>query len=194
MTSPSSLTDLLAQLAALQGKHPRERALPPVDLWNPPHCGDIGMEIRVDGSWWHQGDPITRTAMVDLFSTILRKDEDGQTYLVTPGEKIIVHVADAHFIGTRVDRIETTLGPSIVVTTTVGDQVVISAANPLWLVTDPMTGEPRPYVLVRGRLTARLARAPFYELVEWAEERDQSLQLLSQGTWFDLGKLESQPI
>lgn len=132
--------------------------------------------------------------MVDLFSTILRKDEDGQTYLVTPGEKIIVHVADAHFIGTRVDRIETTLGPSIVVTTTVGDQVVISAANPLWLVTDPMTGEPRPYVLVRGRLTARLARAPFYELVEWAEERDQSLQLLSQGTWFDLGKLESQPI
>ena len=132
--------------------------------------------------------------MVDLFSTILRKDEDGQTYLVTPGEKIIVHVADAHFIGTRVDQIETTVGPSVVVTTNVGDQVVISATNPLWVVTDPVTGEPRPYVVVRGRLIARLARAPFYELVEWANERDQSLRLLSQGAWFDLGAVESLPL
>ncbi|GIU66896.1 DUF1285 domain-containing protein [Candidatus Phycosocius spiralis] len=192
MTSPSSLTNLLAQLAGLQGERQRERALPPVELWNPPHCGDIGMEIRVDGSWWHQGDPITRTAMVDLFSTILRKDEDGQTYLVTPGEKIIVHIADAHFIGTRVDRIETTLGPSIVVTTNVGDQVVISATNPLWVVTDPVTGEPRPYVLVRGRLIARLARAAFYELVEWAEACDQVLRVVSQGTWFEIGDVEGQ--
>jgi len=173
-----------------QGQHGRERALPPVEMWNPPHCGDIGMEIRADGTWWHEKVRITRQPMIDLFSTILRKDEDGQTYLVTPGEKVVVHVADAHFLGTRVDRLDTSLGPSIVLTTNVGDQVVIGPHNPLWVEHDATTGEPRPYVRVRGRLDARVLRAPFYELVEWADLDGERLSLVSQGMVFDLGSVE----
>jgi hypothetical protein len=185
-----SLSDLLAELGRLNGSHARERRLPPVENWNPPHCGDIGMEIRADGSWWHQNGRISRPAMVELFATILRKDEDGLTYLVTPGEKVVVHVADAHFLGTRVDRIDTSHGPSVVITTNVGDSVLVGPANPLWVDIDPVTHEPRPYVCVRGRLTARLLRAPFYELVDWAEVQDDRLILQSGSMAFDLGTIE----
>jgi len=66
--------------------------LPPVHLWNPEHCGDIGMEIRRDGSWWYAGSRIGRERLVKLFARILRKDDDGVHYLVTPVEKVVVHV------------------------------------------------------------------------------------------------------
>lgn len=189
-SKPDPLSDLLAELARHAGAPGRERRLPPVENWNPPHCGDIGMEIRADGSWWHQNGRITRPSMVELFATILRKDEDGLTYLVTPGEKVVVHVADAHFLGTRVDRIETGQGPSIVVTTNVGDSVIVGPGHPLWVEIDPITGIPRPYVRVRGRLTARILRAPFYELVDWADLKDDRLILSSGGMVFDLGAVE----
>ena len=70
---------------------------PPVDSWNPPYCGDIGMAIRSDGTWMYQGSPIGRKPLVRLFSRVLRKDEDGRHYLVTPVEKVDVAVADAPF-------------------------------------------------------------------------------------------------
>ena len=72
--------------------------LPPVEKWNPPLCGDIDMEIRADGTWFYLGTPIGRAPLVRLFSTVLRKDEDGQTYLVTPVEKLAIRVADAPFL------------------------------------------------------------------------------------------------
>jgi hypothetical protein len=89
-----------------------------------------------------------------------------------------------------VDQLNTSLGPSIVVTTNVGDQVVVGPSNPLWVEHDPQTGEPRPYVRVRGRLNARILRAPFYELVEWANLEGERLSLTSQGASFDLGLVE----
>jgi uncharacterized protein len=190
MTAAPDLNDLMAQLIALRDVHGHERGLPPVERWNPPICGDIGMEIRTDGSWWHEGTRITRQPLVDLFATVLRKDDDGQTWLVTPGEKIIVHVQDAHFLGNRVDQVETSLGPAVAVTTNVGDLVVIGPEHRLCVTIDPKSGEPRPYVRVRGNLEARILRAPFYELVEWGQERDGRLELLSQGMVFSLGDLE----
>jgi uncharacterized protein len=190
MTTAPDLNALMTQLIALRDVHTHERGMPPVELWNPPICADIGMQIRTDGSWWHEGARITRQPLIDLFATVLRKDEDGQTWLVTPSEKIIVQVQDSHFLGTRVDQIDTKLGPSIAVTTNVGDLVVIGPANPLRIVMDPKTGEPRPYVLVRGRLEARILRAPFYELVEWSHERNGQFDILSGGIAFRLGTLE----
>jgi uncharacterized protein len=192
MTEAPDLNDLMAQLIALRDVHDHARGMPPVERWNPPICGDIGMEIRVDGSWWHEGTRITRQPLVDLFATVLRKDDDGQTWLVTPGEKIIVHVQDAHFLGTRVDQIQTDLGPAIAVTTNVGDLVVIGPQNPLRIAFDPQTGEPRPYVRVRGNLEARILRAPFYELVGWANEREGHFEIVSQNIAFPLGDLEGQ--
>ena len=69
--------------------------LPPVEAWNPSLSGDMDLRIAKDGTWWHQGAPIQRLALVRLFSTILRHDEDGEYYLLTPVEKWRIQVDDA---------------------------------------------------------------------------------------------------
>lgn len=163
------------------------RGRPPVERWNPIHCGEAGLEILRDGSWRHEGTRITRESLVALFASILRKDEDGETYLVTPVEKIRVRVEDAAFLAVRADRHGEGRGQTLLFTTNVGDVVAAGVANPLRVT---YSGEePRPYVLVRGRLEARILRAPFYELVEWGELRDGRLGVWSGGAWFDLGRL-----
>jgi hypothetical protein len=187
MTTPentSSLEQLLAALKREAGSG--DKGLPPVDKWNPAHCGDIGMEIMADGAWKHEGTRITREALVKLFASILRKDEDGQTYLVTPVEKIVVKVEDAPFVAIRADRVGEGRDQNIVFTTNVGDVVQAGPEHPLRVATRG-EDEPRPYVLVRGRLEARVLRAPFYELVDWAETRDGKLGVWSGGVWFELG-------
>ncbi|MAK60093.1 MAG: hypothetical protein CMK09_03855 [Ponticaulis sp.] len=148
------------------------------------------MEIRKDGSWWHEGTKFSRQKLVDLFSTILRKDLDGSTYLVTPYEKVIVHVEDAPFIGVRVDKALQGEEPVLVVTTNLGESVEISKEHPLRVEVDEETGEPSPYVLIRGRLEAKLTRPAFYELVELAETRDEALYVRSHGADFLIGSLE----
>ena len=183
MTDGSSLQQLLASLKAHASGSPEKR-LPPVETWNPTHCGDAGFEILRDGTWLHEGTRITRESLVSLFASILRKDEDGQTYLVTPVEKIRVQVADAPFLAVRVDRHGAGPDQTLVFTTNVGDVVTCGPANPLRMAYDGE--EPRPYVLVRGRLEARILRAPFYELVEWGEVREGKLGVWSGGVWFDL--------
>ncbi|WP_395645275.1 DUF1285 domain-containing protein [Terricaulis sp.] len=163
------------------------RTLPPVEKWNPTYCGEAGFEILRDGTWLHEGTRITRERLVRLFSTILRKDEDGETYLVTPVEKIRVKVADAPFLATRVDRHGEGRDQTLVFTTNVGDVVTAGPDRPLRVSHE--SGEPRPYVLVRGRLEARVLRAPYFELVEWSEERDGKLGVWSGGAWFELGAM-----
>ena len=68
-----SLTDLQQIVDA--------RQLPPVDQWNPERCGHSGMRIAADGTWFHEGSPIQRPAMVRLFSTVLRREPDGRHVL-----------------------------------------------------------------------------------------------------------------
>ena len=84
-------------LAALQAAAEAHPELPPVTRWNPAYCGDSGMRIGRDGTWFHQGAVMTRPAMVRLFSTILRKDDEG-FMLVTPVEKLSIAVEDAPFL------------------------------------------------------------------------------------------------
>ncbi len=179
----NSLEQLVAALK-LQAES-GDRGPPPVDQWNPPYCGEAGFEILGDGSWKHEGTRITRENMVRLFASILRKDEDGETYLVTPAEKIRVAVADAPFVAIRADRHGSGRGQTLVFTTNVGDVVEAGPAHPIRVTLD---GEaPRPYLHVRGRLEARILRAPFYEMVEWAEPRDGKFGIWSGGMWFELG-------
>lgn len=80
MNETGKAGDLLAQLSA------GEKGLPPVHLWNPPFCGDLDMRIARDGTWFYQGTPIGRPAMVRLFSTVIRRDGDDY-FLVTPVER-----------------------------------------------------------------------------------------------------------
>jgi hypothetical protein len=173
---------MLAGLKSQAGSH---KGPPPVDQWNPAHCGEAGLEILRDGSWRHEGTRITRESLVRLFASILRKDEDGLSYLVTPVEKIRVRVEDAHFLAVRVDRHGEGSEQTLAFTTNVGDVVAAGAANPLRV--SYAGDEPRPYILVRGRLEARILRAPFYELVEWGEVRDGKLGVWSGGVWWELG-------
>lgn len=168
-----------------------EGPLPPVHLWNPQNCGDIQMEIRADGSWWHEGSKIKRERLVKLFSRILRKDPDGNIYLVTPYEKVIVHVEDAPFLAVRVDRVgQPGMDQTLVFKTNLGDIVTAGVDLPIRVETDPETLEPSPYVLVRGGLEAKLTRPVFYELADMAEAYEGSagqLGVWSQKQFFELG-------
>ena len=184
----ATLSDLIATLQSEAGLE-KPRSLPPVHLWNPANYGDIGLEIRRDGSWWQNGVRFSRDKLVRLFSTILRKDSDGY-WLVTPHEKVVVRVEDAPFMGVRADRHESDGHQVIVVTTNVGDVVAVDADHPLRVVTDRQTGEPSTYVLVRGGLEARLARPPYYEVVNWAEDElgDGTMSVASSGARFVVGR------
>jgi hypothetical protein len=163
-TAPARLADAAKAASAAAG-------LPPVESWNPPYCGDIGMAICRDGSWTYRGSAITRLPLVKLFSTILRKDEDGRTYLVTPAEKVDVAVEDAHFLGVELDVRGAGSEQTISVRTNVDDVVTIDADHPLRFVVEDDGGGMKPYVRVRGRLDALLTRAAYAELVALAVGR-----------------------
>ena len=158
----------LAQAARTAGK----RGLPPVQLWNPPFCGDLDMRIARDGTWFYLGTPIGRFELVRLFSTILRKDGDDY-FLVTPVEKVGITVDDAPFVA--VDFEPSGTGPDQVLTfeTNVGDKVAAGPDAPIRVVRDPETGEPSPYVLVRANLEALIDRKSFYRLVDIGTHSEQ---------------------
>ncbi len=182
---PSSLESLLR--AASEGG---EQAHRPVEKWDPPYCGDIGMEIRRDGTWMYQGSAVGRAALVKLFASILRKDADGRTYLVTPAEKVDVRVEDAPFLA--VEMAVEGGGPAQRLTfrTNVDDVVTVDAAHPLRFERSKPDGGLKPYVLVRGRLEALITRAVYAELVEFAVPRDEegdAVGVWSGGTWWAMG-------
>ena len=165
---------------------------PPVEKWEPAFCGDIDMRIASDGTWFYMGTPIGRQKMVKLFASVLRKDPDGKTYLLTPVEKIGISVDDAHFVATGVEVADGDAGQTLCFTTNVGDKVVAGAAHPIRVDVDTQTGEPRPYIGVRGRLEALIARPVYYELIERGTVEDESgisrCSIESGGICFSLGE------
>ncbi len=161
--------------------------MPPVDQWHPAHCGDSGMRIAADGTWFHDGTPIGRPEMVRLFSTILRREPDGGYVLVTPGEKLDIAVDDAPFVA--VAATSEGQGPArrIAFRLNTGDHVIADADHPL-RVTTAADGTPRPYVHVRRGLDALVNRATFYDLADWAlAEGAEPPGLWSGGVFFPIG-------
>ena len=151
------------------------KGLPPVHLWNPDFCGDIDMRIARDGTWFYMNSPIGRKALVRLFSTILRHDEDGKFYLITPVEKVGIQVEDAPFVAISMKVEGEGQGQILHFTTNCEDEVRVDAAHPLRFMKEAQTDGLKPYVLVRGRLEALVARAVFYDLVSLGVE---------EGDWF----------
>jgi hypothetical protein len=127
--------------------------------------------------------------MVKLFSTVLRKDDDGKTYLVTPVEKIGITVEDAHFVAVTLDVVQDNDRQMLVFETNVGDKVVAGQANPIRVETNSDTGEPRPYIRVRGNLDALISRSVFYQMVEQAALKEDELFIESNGEAFSLGHM-----
>lgn len=153
-----SLTDI-ARLA-------QDDMLPPVERWNPPHCGDSEMRIARDGTWFHQGSPIARQAMVRLFSTILRREPDGGYVLVTPVEKLDITVEDAPFVAVEMKSEGSGRGTKLAFRLNTGDVVGADAAHRLRF--DQTQDGPRPYLHVRGGLEALVARPVYYDLADLA--------------------------
>ncbi len=143
----------------------KTRGPAPVHLWNPPYCGEIDMRIARDGTWYYNGTPIGRPALVQLFAGVLRKDPE-RFVLVTPVERVGVTVEDAPFLGVELLREGEGATQVIRLRTNVEDWVEISPKNPLKFLPGD-SGGLKPYVLVRGDLWALVKRALFYDLVGW---------------------------
>lgn len=137
----------------------------PVERWDPPHCGDIGLAIRGDGTWTYRDSPITRPALVRLFARVLRRDADGRTFLVTPAEKIEVAVADAPFLAVEMEVRGSGTSQQLIFRTNVDDIVIAGPDHPLTFALQS-NGGVKPYVTVRGRLQALITRAITYDLMD----------------------------
>ena len=166
------------------------QSLPPVNTWQPDREGTLDMHIDRQGDWFYQGSPITRQRMVKLFSTVLRADEDGSHWLVTPQERLRISVEDAPFVAVLLERLGSAAEPVLVLTTNLGDRVIVDAAHPIEVVyRDGPDSEPAPYVVVRDRLRALISRSVFFELAESAEQRGTELGVTSRGAFMSLGQV-----
>ncbi|MBN9544408.1 MAG: DUF1285 domain-containing protein [Alphaproteobacteria bacterium] len=173
-------------LAGLETAARSHAGLPPVERWNPDYCGDSGIRITRDGSWFHQGEPIRRPALVRLFSTILRKDDEG-FMLVTPAEKLSITVEDAPFVAVAMTPSGEGETQCLTFTTNVGDDVTAGPNHGLRFAPDLRSGAPVPYLHVRRGLEAKVARPVYYQLVERAVMRGKDLGVWSDRSFFVMG-------
>jgi hypothetical protein len=150
---------------------PREggRALPPVEHWNPPFCGDIDLRIAADGTWFYQKTPIGRPSMVKLFASVLKREGD-KYFLVTPVEKVGLIVEEVPFLAVELKVEHDVRGQVLRFRTNVDDWVDAGPGHTLRF-TPELTGGLKPYLHVRRELWAKVTRALFYDLVELGEER-----------------------
>ena len=161
----NGLEVLAGAVKTASGKGP-----PPVHLWNPAHCGDIDMRIAADGTWFYQGTPIGRPALVKLFASILKR-EGERYFLVTPVEKCGILVEDAPFTAVEL-QVGDGGARQLCFRTNVDDWVLCGAGHPLRFEPETATGGLKPYVHVRRNLWAKVTRAVFYELVDLGEARE----------------------
>lgn len=163
MTPQPDLASLsLAEIARLA----EAQKLPPVASWNPEHCGYSDMRIARDGTWYHQGSPIGRPAMVRLFSTILRREPDGGYVLVTPVEKLDIDVEDAPFVAVEMKVEGDGAAAEIAFRLNTGDLVPAGPDHPIRF--EAREDGPHPYLHVRAGLEALIARPVYYELATLA--------------------------
>ncbi|PXX91896.1 DUF1285 domain-containing protein [Marinobacter vulgaris] len=146
------------------------RELPPLEKWNPELSGDIDIVIARDGQWLFEGRPIRREALVKMFSTILRREDDGEYYLVTPVEKWRITVEDTPLLAHSLHALGEGRDQVLVVTTNIGETIEIGATHPLRVGTYDGSDEPRPVVKVRHGIEARLVTAAYYDLAELVTE------------------------
>lgn len=180
-----SLSRYLTQLA-------KDHKIPPLEKWHPDYCGEMDLLIKANGEWWHEGSPIRRQNMIDLFAKVLWK-EDGHYYLKTPVEKIKIQVEDAPLLVTQVDQIELDGRFYLQFTTQTQDVIVADPQHPIFIrayVDGNGNREERPYIKVRFGLEALIQRQAFYHLVNYGELFDEShatcLKLHSGTTQFTL--------
>ena len=179
-----NLSNISQYLKNAQSSH--KRSIPPLDQWHPKHCGAMDLKVKANGEWWHEGQLIKRQSMIDLFSTVLWK-EDGRFYLKTPVEQIEIEVEDEPLFVNSVEQIQLDGLHYIQLSTTSQDVVIVDQEHPIFM--REFDGELRPYVHVRFGINALIQRASFFHLVEMGElmenQQGESILLLKSGN-FDL--------
>jgi len=172
----------------------KKKGIPPVEKWNPPFCGDIDMHILRNGKWTYMGSEIKRPAMIKLFSNIIRLDDDGHYYLVTPVEKVRIKVDDVPFVAVSMNKIEDEGVSCLSFTTNVQDEVTLSKENPIEIVISD-NDEPSPYITIRKNLKALISRSVYYDLINMAEEEiiddKKFLVIKSNNTLFKLYEINN---
>ena len=156
----------------------------------PIDCGDLDMRIARDGAWFYRGTPIGRPPLVKLFASVLRREVDGSYWLVTPAERGRIEVEDVPFLAVELTVDGEGRDQQLIFRTNVDDIVTAGSDNPLRFETAE-SGEPSPYILVRGALEARLVRSVFYDLVDLGTEEEiagaNQFGVWSNGAFFRLG-------
>ena len=161
--------------------------LPPVDQWTPENIGDSEMRIAADGSWFHQGDPINRPAMVRAFSTILRREADGGFALVTPFQKLTIEIEDAPFVAVEMENEGNEKNRKLAFRLNTDHLVIANAKHGLRFPDD----RPQPYLHVRGGLEAVLSRPVYYALADMAlADNLDPFGIWSHGAFFAIEKPE----
>lgn len=157
-------------------------------------CGDFDIRIARDGTWYYLGSPIGRKPLVKLFSTVLRREDDGSYWLVTPVERGRIEVEDAPFTAVELKVSGEGEGQILQFRTNLDAWIEAGPDHPIRVETNPATGEPSPYIVVRDRLDALILRPIFYELVELGVEQERegkpSLGVWSNRQFYTLGALE----
>lgn len=173
-----------AESIAASAQEVAKGGLPPVEMWNPPFCGDLDMRIARDGTWFYLGTPIGRAGLVKLFSSIIRKD-GGDYFLVTPVEKVGITVDDAPFVALDFNAAGEGEAQKLLFETHVGDRFIAGPDHPIRVAYDE-TGEPSPYVLVRRNLEALIDRKSFYRLVDIGVHHKGWFGVWSSGQFFKI--------
>ncbi len=160
--------------------------LPPVESWDPPYCGEMDLLIKTDGSWFYHGSVINRLALVKLFASVLKKEQQDY-FLVTPVEKIKIQVANQPFVITNWQWLENCLPATMQITTNLGDTIIVNQQHPIEIDQDGNLS-----ILVRRNLAASIHRNVFYQWVELAHEvnneKCQQLVITSAGINFIIGE------
>jgi uncharacterized protein len=189
-TGHSGLEAITGALDAASGGR---KGPPPVERWNPPFCGDLDMRIATDGTWFYAKTPIGRPALVKLFASVLKREED-KYFLVTPVEKCGIHVEDAPFLAVELDIKESPAGRVLNFRTNVDDWVQCGPAHALRFEPESGTEGLKPYLHVRRDLWAKVTRALFFDLVELGEEREfegkAMFGVTSMGAFFPMAPAE----
>ena len=172
----------------------KKKGIPPVEKWNPPFCGDIDMHILRNGKWTYMGSEIKRPAMIKLFSNIIRLDDDGHYYLVTPVEKVRIKVDDVPFVAVSMKKIKEEGFNCLSFMTNVQDEVTLSKENPIEIIIND-NDEPSPYITIRKNLKALISRPVYYDLINMAEEEiiddKKFLVIKSNNTLFKLYEINN---
>lgn len=184
--NPNNLAKLIA------GERDAEPGVAPKWDFDPEIRDDFGIRIARDGTWYYHDSPIRRIALCKLFSTVMRRDDAGNYFLVTPVEQGRIEVEDAPFTAVEVVVEGTGRNQKVTFRTNLDHTVTAGPDHPVRVSEDAESGEPSPYVLVRDRLEALILRPQFYQLVDCAEERQEGretvLGIWSLGMFFPLGR------